>query len=226
MAYATTRRNRPATIAAVGVLHAAAIYALVTGLAGPMFKLVEDKPLVGVNVPLPKLPPPETATQQQQQREARTVPTDHRRAEEVFVLENRGIADEGKAFVLPPFGGGELGGGETVLPPQPYKPPLEAFTPKLARPIGKPGLWVTPNDYPSGDLRAGHEGTTRFQLTIGTDGKVQACEITVSSGFASLDKAACDNLRKRGKFTAATGTDGAAVPGTYSSAVQWQIPKD
>jgi protein TonB len=72
----------------------------------------------------------------------------------------------------------------------------------------------------------GHEGATQFQLGIGTDGKVQSCEVTVSSGHPALDQAACANLRRRARFVAATGPDGAAVPGTYSSVVRWKLPAD
>jgi protein TonB len=48
----------------------------------------------------------------------------------------------------------------------------------------------------------------------------------MSSGHAALDQAACAKLRQRGKFVAATGPDGGAVPGSYSSAVRWTLPKD
>ena len=63
---------------------------------------------------------------------------------------------------------------------------------------------MTVNDYPTAELSAGHEGITRFRLSIGTDGKVQSCEITESSGFPRLDQAACANLKKRARFVAAT----------------------
>lgn len=115
-------------------------------------------------------------------------------------------------------------GTEIAKPIQQTVDPV--FPPKLAKPIGKPGLWVTPNDYPAIALRLRQEGVTRFQLNIGTDGKVQSCEITVSSGHAALDDAACANLRRRARFVAATGPDGGAVPGTYASAVRWTLPKD
>jgi protein TonB len=226
MAYATTERNRAATLAAVGALHLGVIYALVTGLAGPMWESIKEKPLVGVNIALPK-PPEPIETEPNTDQKTRMTNEQKNTGQAVDIFPTSPTEDD-LNLGLPPIGDDFVGGvgggiGDPVLP---LKPTVETFTPKLARPIGKPGQWVTANDYPSNDLRAEHEGTTRFQLSIGADGKVRGCEVTVSSGFASLDKAACDNLRKRGKFAPASGTNGTAVPGTYSSAVQWKIPKD
>lgn len=226
MAYVTQERNRAATIAAVGALHAAAIYALVTGLAGPMWEKITHPPIVGEQIPLPKVTPdkpdkpvPErTRIPERAQRDRTTGDT------VITTTTTSVIKDDGEIF--PPSSGGTGEGGGTIIEkpiPQTAGP---VFTPKLAKPIGRPGLWVTPNDYPANALRQRHEGVTRFQLGIGTDGKVLSCEVTVSSGHAALDEAACANLRKRARFVAATGPDGAAVPGTYSSAVRWKLPAD
>ncbi|MEO5586595.1 MAG: energy transducer TonB [Novosphingobium sp.] len=218
------KRNRPATLALVGALHAAAIYALVVGLAGPVGQMFEDKTLVGEQIPLPKVPPPvpEAAKPdpaRPQTAQAKPIP------QEVFVTPITNILGHDDRIILPPFGGGIGGGDGTLTPPPPPQPQHQAFTPKLARPVGKPGAWVTPNDYPTADLRAEREGTTGFQLSIGMDGKVQSCQVTASSGSASLDAAACDKLTKRAKFAPATDATGTAVAGTYSSAVHWTIPK-
>lgn len=225
MAYVDTKRNRTATIAVVGALHVGAIYALAVGLAGPVWQIIEDKPLVGEQIPLPKLP--ETIETPKPEPKARQTQADPLRDAPITHIPTTPMFDDNDRIVLPQLGGGVLDGDIAIPLPLPLpKPPAETFAPKLARPVGKPGLWVTQNDYPAADLRAEREGTTRFQLTIGADGKVQACEITVSSGHASLDAAACANLTRRARFTPATDATGAAVPGTYSSAVRWQIPKD
>lgn len=221
MAYANMDRNRPATLALVGALHAAAIYALVVGLAGPVWQVIKDPPLVGEQIPLPKVTPDVTETPRTDPtRPPQTVQTDQTRTT-VFV-DTTNITLDDREIVLPSLGDDD---GTAIDKPLPPEPPIATFAPKTARAVGKPGSWVTPNDYPAADLRAEHEGTTRFELSIGVDGKVQACRITVSSGFASLDAAACTNLRKRGRFTAATDATGAAVPGTYASVVRWTIPK-
>ncbi len=108
-----------------------------------------------------------------------------------------------------------------VVPP-PAKP---GFAPKLARPKGNPGAWVSPNDYPTRDLNEGNEGVTRFRLSLTAEGRVADCTVTQSSGFPSLDAATCEKLTRRARFDPASDESGAQVPGTYSGAVRWQIPE-
>jgi len=115
---------------------------------------------------------------------------------------------------------------ETQAPPPVVAPPPPRFTPKLAQPKGRPGDWVTTNDYPSRALREEREGTTGFRLSVGPDGRVTNCEITSSSGSPDLDAATCDNLRRRARFTPATDGEGQPTSGSYSSRTRWVIPKD
>lgn len=227
MAYVTQERNRAATLAAVGALHAAAIYALVTGLAGPVWETITHGRTEGTNIPIPQVPT--DPIDQQTTTKPKTpdhVLTDPLQGGQVLPTDPI-VPTSDDPITLTTGGGTTAGEGAGTVIDKPIPQATDpVFTPKLAKPIGKPGLWVTPNDYPANALRQRHEGVTRFQLSIGTDGKVQSCEITVSSGHAALDEAACANLRKRARFVAATGPDGAAVPGTYSSAVRWKLPAD
>jgi protein TonB len=226
MPYATTEGNRGATIAAVGALHAAAIYALVTGLAGPIGKIFVDPPLVATRIPLPQ-PPPSVPDQRAKDPIQKIPQTDRGKIEQVFTLPNTAINDDSDKLILPPLGGGELGGGvlEPPVPPLPPQPPV-TFAPKDATPRGAPGRWVTPNDYPAADLRAEREGITSFRLSIDSVGKVLRCEILKSSGSTSLDDAACAKLSSRARFNAATDASGAQAAGTYSGNVRWKLPKD
>ena len=109
-----------------------------------------------------------------------------------------------------------------TAPPAP--PPPQIASPM--KPRGTPGEWVTPEDYPSADLRAENQGTTGFRLEFGVDGKPTNCSVTQSSGFPSLDAKACQMLMRRGRFTPAKDTTGKSLPGTYSNRVRWQIPKN
>lgn len=225
MAYATQERNRAATLAAVGVLHTGVIYALVVGLAGPVWQVFETPPLVGEQIALPKPPPdevkPATPEPDQAIRPIKD-PTDGRQ-----VVDVKDIFDDAGDTIFPTAGGGSGGGTiEPPLPPQPPQPPVQTYTPKAATPRGASGTWVTPNDYPAADLRAGREGTTAFRLSIAADGKVLRCEIVKSSGFASLDDTACARLTSRGRFAPATDATGAKAIGTYSGKVHWKLPKD
>lgn len=224
MAYVTQERNRAGTIAAVGALHAAAIYALVTGLAGPVWETITHPRTAGTNIPVPQVPTDpidQPTTKPKTPDHVLTAPTQGGE-----VLTTDPIVPKTDDPIILPIGGGTADGASTGPIAKPVQTIDPVFPPKLAKPIGKPSLWVTPNDYPTSSLRMGHEGVTRFQLSIGTDGKVQSCEVTVSSGHAALDEAACDKLMRRARFVAATGPDGSAVPGVYSSAVRWKLPAD
>ena len=61
-------------------------------------------------------------------------------------------------------------------------------------------------------------------MVVGSDGRVDACEITRSSGNAELDAATCKNVTRRARFEPATNGDGQKVVGSYSSTVRWQLP--
>ena len=107
-------------------------------------------------------------------------------------------------------------------PPPPPPPPPQRANPE---PRGNPGRWANANDYPSRALREEREGTTRFRLTVGSNGRVTNCQVTGSSGHADLDAAACKNLRRRARFRPSLDAAGNPTTGYYSNAVRWEIPK-
>lgn len=102
--------------------------------------------------------------------------------------------------------------------------PGRAAQPPKLKPVGNPGDWITPDDYPPAALRAYRTGSSGFRLSIDTAGHVTGCSITKSSGSADLDEATCKLLSARASFAPAMGRNGQAVSGTFSSSVHWQIP--
>ncbi|WP_226016156.1 energy transducer TonB [Novosphingobium sp. FKTRR1] len=219
MAYADQQMsgNKITALIIVAVLHVVVGYALVTGLAYSAFKKIkevttavkidEDKP------PPPPPPPPKTDMPPPPPIVAPPPPISFNAP----APQIQTVAAPPPPTPLPP--------PPVALPPTPAPPPPR-FTPKAAVAKGRPGEWVTSNDYPSRALREEREGVTGFRLSIGTDGKVTNCEITKSSGSPDLDQATCDNLRRRGRFNAATDGDGNPTAGVYASSVRWQIPKE
>jgi periplasmic protein TonB len=113
-----------------------------------------------------------------------------------------------------------------ILAPPPAAPPAPRFTATRASPKGNPGSWANNNDYPARAMREEREGTTGFRVQIGPDGRVTDCSITSSSGHSDLDAAACDNIRRRARFTPAKDGEGNPTTDTYSNRVRWVIPKD
>jgi periplasmic protein TonB len=223
MAYTDTyrSRNRTAALAAVAALHIAAGYALVTGLASDLMPEIRDR-LAGYQLPIdPPKPPPPTPVRSDPPpddshvtvtRTPFAIPT----ATPTFTF------DPGPTSL-----GTEDAVGEAAFPtPTPsYSPPAPRFTPRGASPLGNPASWVSPDDYPTSELRLEHEGTTKFRLSIGTDGRVESCTVTGSSGWPRLDAAACAKLAARGRFKPATGDDGEKTAGSYASSVRWDIPE-
>lgn len=97
--------------------------------------------------------------------------------------------------------------------------------PTAAVPIGSPGDWLNPNDYPATALRYDMQGTTAFRLSVDAAGKPTRCEIATSSGFDVLDTATCDRLMTKAQFTPSRDHKGNAIAGTYSNRVRWVVPK-
>ena len=222
MAYIPTpsSHRRTLTIGAVAVLHTALFYALVTGFTATVWEKVDVR-MPTRNYPADP-PPPDPA------------PT----------IEPKPAIDETRIFVPKPLiDVTPNDSGSTVLDliprpqpsalPGPTDPgplllpspsPSASFTPRGASPLGSPGKWATSSDYPAAALREEREGVARFRVTIGADGRVRSCEITASSGSPDLDRATCANIAKRARFKPATDGTGAAVTGSYASAVKWEIP--
>jgi protein TonB len=113
-----------------------------------------------------------------------------------------------------------------AAPPPAPPPPAPRFAPKGAQPKGSPGDWVTTDDYPARALREERAGTTRFHMTVGTNGRPTDCQITSSSGSPDLDEATCTYASRRARFTPATDGDGQPTTGSYNGSVRWVIPKD
>ncbi|MDE1466305.1 energy transducer TonB [Aurantiacibacter sp. D1-12] len=105
------------------------------------------------------------------------------------------------------------------------EPPVPTYTPTPPRPSNAMGSWITTNDYSRRDLTRGNEGTASYRLVVGSDGRVDACEVTRSTGHGSLDRATCRLIQRRARFDPATNNRGEEVVGTYTGTVTWQIPE-
>lgn len=128
---------------------------------------------------------------------------------------------------VPPSETTSTGGGQLVLSPPPLpptapQPPL--VTPRGPVPANGPAGWVTTEDYPRIAISREYEGTTRYQVTVDANGRVQGCSIVASSGHEALDRASCDKIERRARFRPGIDRNGMEVAGTYSGSVSWQLP--
>ncbi|MFB0613234.1 TonB family protein [Aurantiacibacter poecillastricola] len=124
---------------------------------------------------------------------------------------------------------------ELVLTPPvaPVEIPGPATTPSVSpafdtvgpMPRNGPAGWISTDDYARSDLVREREGTAGYRLVIGSDGKVDACEITRSSGHATLDRNTCRLIESRARFDPAKNDRGETTVGTYTGSVTWRIPE-
>jgi protein TonB len=110
-----------------------------------------------------------------------------------------------------------------VAAPPPPAPPVVS---KAAGAKGNEALWVTTDDYPASALRAEAEGTSVIAWDINTQGRVENCHVTQSSGNADLDDAACRAITRRGRYTPATDQSGAPMRTQKSRRITWKMPAD
>jgi protein TonB len=82
---------------------------------------------------------------------------------------------------------------------------------------------VSDSDYPASAIRNEEQGTTRFRLTVGENGRVTNCEIVGSSGSSALDNATCRIMRSRARFTPARNNLGQPTTDTHVASITWRL---
>ncbi|GGD48386.1 TonB family protein [Erythrobacter arachoides] len=233
MSYANaiaTPADRAKAAVSVIAIHALVGFGIVTGLTVTGAITIDDETLVGIDLtdPLPPPPPPpepiETATPDVPvaylPRVAPKPPMELAPSNPITVapITDRVPRD---TFFVP----GPTVDRGPVVAPRPSPSPSPVIAPVAAIPRNGPAGWFTNDDYPRRELTRESEGTARYRLIVGTDGRVDACEITAGTGHAGLDTATCRLIQTRARFDAATNASGERVVGTYTGSVSWQIPE-
>jgi protein TonB len=106
--------------------------------------------------------------------------------------------------------------------PPPPPPPRKVVSAQSAR--GDLRTLFSTDDYPASAQASGAEGTVQASITIGTDGRVQSCNIIRSSGNSALDSATCNIIRRRAKFVPAKDSNGNATTDTITTPpITWRL---
>ena len=92
---------------------------------------------------------------------------------------------------------------------------------KRVSPLGKPGTWLTPSDYPAGALAMGASAVVRFRIMVGADGVPTKCFVQQATMSPEFIKLTCDLLVKRARFSPALDRDGKPVASFYTNSVRW-----
>ena len=221
MAYLDTkRRPSAASMAAVIAIHGAVGAALIFGLS--VTGVIVDKEIfTGITIDPPAPPPPPKPPEPDTPK---VTPRDQKIVAPLppIPLPTRGPEIDTTKIILPPLPPTQPGNGEGLGKIVPT--PTPSFTPIAAKPRTNPAGWVTTDDYRSNWIRQEMTGKARFRLEIAADGRVTNCAITGSSGHPQLDAATCALVSKRAKFQPARGSEGEPVAGSYSNAIDWQLP--
>ncbi len=197
-------------IGAVALLHAGVGYALVTGLAYnaakqvyedlKTFDVAPDEPEKPEEPPPPPpkvdLPPPPKVT----------VPPP---------VNTSPIVSSNPIQAITP--------AAPPAPPAPPAAPPPPAAPKVAQRATQRGGSISDEDYPSSSIRNEEAGTSVATFTIGTDGKVTACN--ASGASPTLDAETCKLIIRRFRFKAALDTSGQPIAETKSQRVTWRLPK-
>lgn len=222
MAYAieNARRRQTQALVAVGLFHGVAIWAIASGFANSMVTVITERLHAQqwkddeVKV-TPVAPPPDVKPSARPETRPLVAP---RPDISLAPLDTSITIHEIDVTPIHPVDTGPF------IQPETRPSPTPSFAVRAAVPKDAPGSWVSDRDYPSAAIRQEREGTSRFRLTIGVDGRVTNCVITGSSGSPDLDAATCDKVTARARFVPALGSDGMPSEGTYSSSVRWVLP--
>ncbi|HEX9964589.1 MAG TPA: TonB family protein [Allosphingosinicella sp.] len=218
-----SRKTSPTALAVVVLMHGAGITALALAKTD-VVKHVWPDPTEVILIDETK-PPPEVPPEPIKQKVPQQQPTVLTPPEPLFKLPSQGptvpwTPQPTPTLILPEPGPIIVAKADPPAPPQPAK----KIEPARAR--ANLASYVSDQDYPSTAVRNEEQGTTRFKLVVGPDGKVRECSVTSSSGSSALDATTCRLMRQRAKFSPATGSDGKPTSDTVSSAIRWVLPGD
>ena len=219
--YAPRRTNRTA-LAVVVLMHGAALTALALAKQEVIRDAIIRTDVFDVKVKEP--PPPEPV-----------------KPVEKPVTQPRSVVTHVPPVIQPPDR--EVFTVSEPLPPEPiriveppraaepvrFDPPAPIEKPRTVEPArAKANLasYVSDEDYPTNAVRNEEQGTTRFRLAVGPDGKVKDCTVTSSSGSSALDSTTCRLMKQRARFTPARNNRDEATSDTVASAIRWVLPAD
>jgi TonB family protein len=78
--------------------------------------------------------------------------------------------------------------------------------------------------YPAGAAKRGEQGRVAFRLTVEPDGLISTCDVTESSGFATLDKETCEIMGLYAHLAPIHDATGRTVRGNRDGFITWKLP--
>lgn len=78
-------------------------------------------------------------------------------------------------------------------------------------------------EYPDESIEKEEEGTAHAWLLVGTEGQVERCGMTFSSGSSTLDTETCQLLTRMARFRPAQDVQGKPVRSLFHQAITWEL---
>lgn len=113
--------------------------------------------------------------------------------------------------------------GENLVQSWGFDPEQQLALRQGPEPIGNPGRWVTPDDYPPSAIQRGIGGLLKFRLSVEIDGSVSSCHIPRSLTDAEFSEVACNALSRRARFHPAIDASGKPVRALYLGTIRFQV---
>jgi protein TonB len=223
-AFYQQKRTSPTALTVVVLMHGAALTALALAKTDVIEK-VWDPPIVVTPIPEDQPPPPEPKPIEKSVIPPPESVVTH--VPPVIKTPPRDVLVEYKP--LPPIQPPVFERPVEIVPPRadpPARPEPAAKTVEPARAKANLASYVSDEDYPTTAVRNEEQGTTRFRLAVGPDGRVKECTVTSSSGSSALDATTCKLMRQRAKFTPAKNNRGEPTGDTVTNAIRWVLPTD
>ena len=218
------KKTSPTALAIVLLMHGAAIGALAMWKID-VARIIKSGPLI-VDFPPPPPPPPPEVPPEKVERELPSTPPVYgppARFDPPIDRPEVTTTTVPQPYYLPLDRGPVIDVAPTPPPPPPPPAPARKVEPARAR--ANLASYVSDSDYPASAARNEEQGTTRFRLAVGADGRVKDCTVTGSSGSSALDSATCRIMRSRARFTPARDSDGNPTGDTVSNAIRWVLPE-
>ena len=227
MAYADQEMsgNRIVAIIIVALIHIALGYALITGLAYDAVKKAVER-VTTIDVEEPPPPEPEDEPPPPPEDIPETAPPPPVAPPPPINIAPAPPPIRTQTTIPPPAPPAlRIPPPAPVAPPAPPPPPPAPSKARGATPDGQ-GRWAAriQGDYPSSALRREEQGTVGMRITIGANGRVEACTVTSSSGSSALDDAACRGMQRYARYNPALNAAGNPIPDTTSQSIRYVLP--
>ncbi len=209
-----------AIVSSVLVFHAAALWALQSGLVRKAVEIIVPVEMLSqlIEPPKPKPPPPAPPAPVKQPVVKTKAPTLPPPPQLMAIADTTPAPNAPTGVTTPQPPAPPIAAPVAVAPPAP--PAAPPAPPKITLPSSDADYLHNPlPSYPSMSKKLGEQGKVLVRVYIGTDGLPDKAELKRSSGFERLDKAALEYIMKC-RFVAGK-VNGVAQPMWYEAPVNY-----